>query len=118
MNAADKEERQARHRAIRNRIALIATERGLPESEIKKVMGRLSTRDVLRFARKHRVNMDWLICGDLKGLLETAKGCPSRPQYPALTPDELRPSELIIASDRSGRLQRARIPCSRIAARS
>ena len=57
MNAADKEERQGHHRAIRNRIALIATERGLPESEIKKVMGRLSTRDVLRFARKHRVNM-------------------------------------------------------------
>jgi hypothetical protein len=86
MNAADKEERQARHRAIRNRIALIAAERRLPESEIKKVMGRLSTRDVLSFARKHRVNMDWLVCGDLKGLLETVRGCPSRPQEPILDP--------------------------------
>jgi hypothetical protein len=80
-----------------------AAERRLPESEIKKAVGRLSTRDVLRFARKHRVNMDWLICGDLKGLLETARGCPSRPQQPILTPDELlqefravRPSTLIL----------------------
>jgi hypothetical protein len=79
MNAADKEERQARHRAIRNRIALIAAERRLPESEIRKVIGRLSTRDVLHFAEKHCVNLDWLICGDLKGLLETARGCPSQP---------------------------------------
>jgi hypothetical protein len=81
MNVADKN-------AIRARIALIATERGLPESEIKKAMGRLLTRDVLRFARKHRVNMDWLICGDLKGLLETARGCPSRPQQPTIPEDE------------------------------
>ena len=57
MNAADKEERQARHRAIRNRIALIAAERRLPESEIRKVIGRLSTRDVLHFAEKHCVQL-------------------------------------------------------------
>jgi hypothetical protein len=81
MNAADKEERARFHNAIRARIALIAAERGLPESEFKKAMGRLVTRDVLQFARKHRVNMDWLICVDLKGLLETARGCPSRPRH-------------------------------------
>jgi hypothetical protein len=85
MNAAAKEERAVRHHAIRARIRLIAAERRLSESEIKKVMGRLSTRDILSFAWKHRVNMDWLVCGDLKGLLETARGCPSRPQ-PALDP--------------------------------
>jgi hypothetical protein len=66
--------------AIRTRIRLIAAERRLPESEIKKAMGRLLVHDVMRFAQKHRVNMDWLLCGDLKGLLETARGCPSRPQ--------------------------------------
>ena len=79
MNVADKD-------AIRARISLIATERGLPESETKKAMGRLATRDVVHFARKHRVNMDWLICGDLKGLLETVRGCPSRPRSPVLDP--------------------------------
>ena len=75
--------------AIRKRIAHIAAERGLPESETSKVMGRLLTRDVMHFAKKHRVNLDWLIAGDLKGLLETARGCPSRPRQPVLTPDEL-----------------------------
>jgi hypothetical protein len=96
MNAADKEERARVHNAIRARISLIATERGLPKSETSKVLSRLKHYDVMRFAEKHRVNLDWLIAGDLKGLLETAKGCPSRPREPALTPDELRPSELIL----------------------
>jgi hypothetical protein len=86
MNAADKEERARANNGIRARIRLIAAERRLPESEIKKAVGRLSTRDVVRFAKNHRVNMDWLLCGDLKGLLETARGCPSRPQQPALDP--------------------------------
>jgi len=81
MNAVDKEERARVHNAIRARISLIAAERRLPESEIKKAMGRLFLRDVMHFASKHRVNMDWLICGDLKGLLETARGCPSRPAH-------------------------------------
>jgi hypothetical protein len=63
MNAAEKQERARLHNAIRARISLIATERGLPKSETKKAMGRLLTRDVMRFAKKHRVNMDWLICG-------------------------------------------------------
>jgi hypothetical protein len=71
--------------AIRTRIALIAAERGLPESETKWA-GRLGTLDAMRFAKKHRVNMDWLLCGDLKGLLETMRGCPSRPQRPVLDP--------------------------------
>jgi len=63
MRTADKEERARVRNAIRARISLIATERGLPKSETKKAMGRLLTRDVMRFAKKHRVNMDWLICG-------------------------------------------------------
>ena len=82
MNAADKEERARAHNAIRDRIRLIAAERRLPESEIKKAVGQLSTRNLTRFARDYRVNM-------LKGLLETARGCPSRPTHPVLTPDEL-----------------------------
>jgi hypothetical protein len=70
--------------AILTRIKLVAAERALPESEIKKVIGRLWTGDVISFAKKHRVNMDWLLTGDLKGLLDTVRGCPSRP--PVLDP--------------------------------
>src|ERR1700730_8631076 len=65
--------------AIRTRVMLIANERGLPESETKWA-GRLGTLDAMRFVKKHRVNMDWLLLGDLKGLLETVRGCPSRPE--------------------------------------
>jgi hypothetical protein len=74
--------------AIRTRIRLIAAERALPESEIKKVIGRLWTGDVISFAKKHRVNMDWLLCGDLKGLLDTMRRCPSRPHQPVLSPSD------------------------------
>jgi hypothetical protein len=65
--------------AIRTRVALIAAERGLPESETKWI-GRLRTYDLVQFAGKHHVNVDWLIVGDLKGLLDTVRGCPSRPR--------------------------------------
>jgi hypothetical protein len=58
---------------VRSRIALIAAERSLPKSETAKVMGRLNTRDVVVFAERHRISLDWLICGDLKGLLRTVR---------------------------------------------
>jgi hypothetical protein len=48
-------------------------ERSLPKSETAKVMGRLNTRDVVVFAERHRISLDWLICGDLKGLLRTVR---------------------------------------------
>ena len=73
MNAADKEKRQVCHRAIRNRIALIATERGLPKSEISKVMGRLEHYDLYCFSERHRIDIDWLITGRLPGLLKTVR---------------------------------------------
>jgi hypothetical protein len=43
-------------------------------------MGRLLTYDIKLFTEKHHVSVDWLICGDLKGLLRTVQGCPSRPR--------------------------------------
>jgi len=61
------------NQAVRGRIALIAAERGLPKSEIAKVMGRLKHYDLFCFAQKHHVNLDWLIAGDLKGLLKTVR---------------------------------------------
>jgi hypothetical protein len=70
---------------IRARVRLIAAERNLPTSEIKWI-GRLKTYDCVSFSKRHRVSVDWLICGDLKGLLETMRGCPSRSHRPVLTP--------------------------------
>jgi hypothetical protein len=64
-------------------VALVAAERKLPEAETAKVLrGRLQTWKLVRFSEKHRINGDWLFCGDLKGLLDTVPGCPSRPQDP------------------------------------
>lgn len=56
---------------MRRRIDLIAVDYGVPESEVAKVRGRLKHYDLLCFAQKYRISVDWLICGDLKGLVRT-----------------------------------------------
>jgi len=60
-------------RATRIRIKMIARERGLLDAEIAKAMN-CGTAAVVAFAVKHDISMDWLICGDLKGLLRTVRG--------------------------------------------
>ena len=56
---------------MRRRIDMIAADCGVPEPEIAKVRGRLKHYDLLCFAEKYRISLDWLICGDLKGLVRT-----------------------------------------------
>jgi hypothetical protein len=56
---------------MRRRIDMIAADSGVPESEVAKVRGRLKHYDLLCFAEKYRISLDWLICGDLKGLVRT-----------------------------------------------
>jgi hypothetical protein len=56
---------------MRRRIDVIAADYGVPESEVAKVRGRLKQYDLLCFAQKYRISLDWLICGDLKGLVRT-----------------------------------------------
>lgn len=59
-------------RAIRARLTLLSHER--PTIEIKEV--RKATKNdeaLLSFARRHAVRLDWLICGDLRGLLWMAR---------------------------------------------
>jgi hypothetical protein len=67
---------------MRIRISMIARERGLPDSEIAKAMncgtggGHLSDAAfsaVIEFTDKHNVSLDWLLFGDLKGLLRTVR---------------------------------------------
>jgi len=62
--------------AIRTRLRLLAIERGLDDSEIRAAW---STRpdDVFQYAERHRVSLEWLICGELAGLLETVRGLPA-----------------------------------------
>jgi hypothetical protein len=59
---------------MRDRIRLIAAERGLPESEIRPVISRLKHYEVVKFVQRHRISYDWLLCGCLKGRLRMARG--------------------------------------------
>lgn len=61
--------------AVRRRIALIAAERNLDPSETNAVLkGRwLTVYHLKEFVDKHRVSVDWLLCGDLKGRLRMAR---------------------------------------------
>jgi hypothetical protein len=55
--------------AVRRRVRAIAQERNLQPADIAKLMHkRISTPHALAFAEKHHISLDWLLCGDLKGL--------------------------------------------------
>ncbi len=55
--------------AIRRRVRAIAQERNLQPAEFAKLMHkRISTTHAMAFCEKHKISMDWLLCGDLKGL--------------------------------------------------
>jgi hypothetical protein len=74
MDPKRKAARAELNRQMRDRIRLLAAERGLPESEIKPVISRLRHEEVMKFVRRHRVSYDWLLCGCLKGRLRMARG--------------------------------------------
>jgi hypothetical protein len=50
---------------IHRRLLWLAYERQIPEKQLPK-----TTRDddLLDFAERYHISLDWLICGDLKGL--------------------------------------------------
>lgn len=53
--------------AMQRRIKALAAERSIPPAEIAKLMRkRVGTRDAMAFCDKHKISMDWLLCGDLK----------------------------------------------------
>jgi hypothetical protein len=55
--------------ALRRRVRAIAQERNLQPADIAKMMHkRISTTNAMAFCEKHKVSMDWLLCGDLQGL--------------------------------------------------
>jgi hypothetical protein len=60
--------------AMRRRLLALAAERSIPPAEYAKLMHkRVLTGPLLAFCKKHNVSVDWLMCGDLKGLQRTAK---------------------------------------------
>jgi hypothetical protein len=67
--------------AMQRRILALAAERSIPPADFHKLMyKRPSTPNALAFCDKHKVSLDWLLCGDLKGLrrmTEEAKGTSS-----------------------------------------
>jgi hypothetical protein len=69
--AVDRLDRDGAHSldAIRRRVRAIAQERNLQPADIAKMMHkRISTPNALAFCEKHKISLDWLLCGDLKGL--------------------------------------------------
>jgi len=61
--------------ALQRRVRAIAAERKIPPADFAKLMyKRISTFAVLQFCKKHKISIDWLLCGDLKGLQRMTKG--------------------------------------------
>ncbi len=60
-------------KAIRDRIALIAHGRGLPESEVARAKT-CTDAALLAFAGRHDLSVDWLMTGDLRGRWRQARG--------------------------------------------
>ncbi len=58
--------------ALRARMLWILRHRKLPEDD-PALRGRLNTFKVGDFAKRHNINFDWLLVGDLPGLLDTVK---------------------------------------------
>jgi hypothetical protein len=73
--------------AIRTRLQLLAAERGLTKADIAAAWS-THPDDLIAFAERHRVNLDWLICGKLAGLLDTVRNQPELP--PAVSPELLK----------------------------
>jgi hypothetical protein len=63
--------RRLDRKAIHVRVDLVAHERGLPRSEILKAKS--SDDALLNFALRHDLSIDWLILGDLRGLLRMVR---------------------------------------------
>jgi hypothetical protein len=109
---ADAPRRRAAHRlaqdgahsldAIRRRVRAIAHDRNLQPADIAKLMHkRIITAHAMAFCEKHKISMDWLLCGDLKGLQRMTKEAKAEP-----APDDGPYRDLLAAFgklDRAGR---------------
>ena len=54
--------------AVRRRVLALAAERNLaPADDAKLLHKRISMSVAVDFCEKHKVSVDWLLCGDLQG---------------------------------------------------
>jgi hypothetical protein len=67
-----KSEWEAMKPAVRKRIHLVAVERQLSADEIASAIT-CRDDDLLQFAERHALSLDWLICGCLEGRLRMAR---------------------------------------------
>jgi hypothetical protein len=72
MSPEQVEKRRAWKAAFRSRITLLAEQRQIPKSELAW-LGRLKHEELVRFAERHRVDYEWMLTGDLRGLLRMAR---------------------------------------------
>jgi hypothetical protein len=72
MNPKALEERRAFNEQLRNRLKLVAAERGVPDADMKW-LGRLRHEYLVAFVQTHGLSWDWVLCGDLKGRLRQAR---------------------------------------------
>jgi hypothetical protein len=70
---------------IRRRLQWLAHERQIPIKQLPKVL-RTPTEELVNFAEKYRINYDWLLCGDLKGLHLMMNARKGRPMLEELLP--------------------------------
>src|ERR1700682_2846883 len=97
--------------AIRRRVRAIAQERNLQPADIAKLMHkRISTTHAMAFCEKHKISMDWLLCGDLQGLHRMTKEAKAEP--PEMTEAQRKEvTQLFLAL--SPRMQAAALECMR-----
>jgi hypothetical protein len=59
---------------MHRRIRAFAIEKAIPTEKIAKLLkGRTTVTHVGQFCEDYGVSADWLLCGDLKGLLRTVR---------------------------------------------
>jgi hypothetical protein len=63
MNPKRLEERRAFNEALRARMRLIATQRGVPDGQMKW-LGRIRQHDLVKFVTKHQLDWNWVLLGD------------------------------------------------------
>jgi hypothetical protein len=66
------EKRRAWKAAFRARLTLFAEQRQIPKNEMAW-LGRMKHQDLVSFAERHRVDYEWMLTGDLRGLLRTVR---------------------------------------------
>src|SRR5258706_11106230 len=109
--AADRLDRDGAHStdAIPRRVRAIAQERNLQPAEIAKLMyKRISSTHAVAFCEKHKISLDWLLCGDLRGLHRMTQEAKATPRE---MPEAQRKEVMALFSALPPRMQTVALGC-------